>query len=96
MPSKKETVLLHAEDRHRMTRLYEEVLTRLEEMAMIATRTLGIDLEEVTDVVFTHVASGNPWDFQPVEILRGPNVSGCYDYGRGVCFEHDARPSRSH
>jgi hypothetical protein len=91
LPANKETVLLHAEDRHRMTRLYEEVLTRLEEMAMIASRTLGIDFGEVTEVVFTHLASGNPWEFQPVEILRGPNISGCYDYGHGVCFEQDSR-----
>ena len=35
MSAMKEAVLLHAEDRHRMTRLYEEVLTRLEEMAIL-------------------------------------------------------------
>ena len=89
MPARKETVLLHAEDRHRMTRLYEEVLTRLEEMAMIAARTLGIDGREVSDIVFTPVASGETSEIRAVEVLRGPKVSGCYDYGQGVCFVHD-------
>jgi len=83
-----EPVLLHTEDRHRMIRLYEEVLTRLEEMAMITGRTLGLDTDCVFEVRFRPL-SANPDGPNVVELFRGGVGSACYDYNRGVCFHHD-------
>jgi hypothetical protein len=77
-----ETVLLDAEDRRRMTRLYEEVLTRIEEMAMITARTLGTSPAGAGDVLFRPFGSGHA-----VEVLRGADATGCYDYLQGSCFE---------
>jgi len=82
-----ETVLLDAEDRHRMTRLYEEVLTRLDEMAMITARTLGMRSAATADVLFHPIPSRQAGGFHAVEVLRGARVSGCYDYTHGSCFE---------
>ncbi len=91
IPALTETVLLDAEDRHRMTRLYEEVLTRLEEMAMITSRNLGLNPGAASDVLFRPLAPGNLDQFNAVEVVRGSNVSGCYDYGQGICFEYNPR-----
>ena len=84
-----ETILLHAEDRQRMTRLYEEVLTRLEEMAMITARNLGLDPRSVFEVRFSPVGETVNGESGAVEIVRDVFTSGCYDYARGVCFQHD-------
>jgi hypothetical protein len=81
-----DAVLLHAEDRQRMTRLYEEVLTRLEEMAMITARNLGLNPRSLLEVRFSQAENGNP---DAVELVRDAFTSGCYDYARGVCFQHD-------
>ena len=82
-----ETVLLGAEDRHRMTRLYEEVLTRLEEMAMITARTLRMPAATEGKVLFHPVASRQSAGIHAVEVIRGSMGSGCYDYAQGSCFE---------
>jgi hypothetical protein len=79
-------VLLHAEDRYRMTRLYEEVLTRLEEMALITGRTLGLGPGTVFDIRFSRLAAPGSGESEAVELIRGGMTSGCYDYHRGVCF----------
>jgi hypothetical protein len=88
--STNETVLLDAEDRRRMTRLYEEVLTRIEEMAMITARTLRTPPAGAGDVLFRPFGSGHA-----VEVLRGSAASGCYDYLRGSCFEFHPQPKIS-
>jgi hypothetical protein len=82
-------VLLHAEDRYRMIRLYEEVLTRLEEMAMITGRTLGLGPLTVYDIRFGRLTAPGSGDSNAVELVRGVMTSGCYDYNRGVCFHHE-------
>jgi hypothetical protein len=88
-------VLLHADDRHRMTRLYEEVLTRLEEMAMITARNLGMNAGAGFDVAFRPLTAATIGDFHAVEVVRGLGGSGCYDYHRGVCFQHGAKDKLS-
>ena len=69
-----------------MTRLYEEVLTRIEEMAMITARNLGMPVAAAGDVLFHPVASQQA-GLHAVEVLRGSLGSGCYDYTQGSCFE---------
>jgi hypothetical protein len=90
----KETILLNAEDRHRMTRLYEEVLTRLDEMAMITARTLGMSVAVESHVLFSPVFPGEIEAFRGVELVRWPQGSGCYDYRQGSCFAHNITPMR--
>lgn len=84
-----EAVLLHAEDRQRMARLYEEVLVRLEEMAMITARNLGLNSASACEVRFSPVGAAVNGDGAAVEIVRDVFASACYDYARGVCFQHD-------
>jgi hypothetical protein len=84
----REPILLDAEDRHRMARLYEEVLTRLDEMAMITARTLGMSLLVAGDVLFSPILPGEAEAFEGVELIRGPQGSGFYDYDHGSCFAH--------
>ena len=84
----REDAPLDADDRHRMTRLYEEVLTRLEEMAMITARVLGMSPGFNGEVLFNPIASGDRNEFRAVEVLRGPQGSGCYDYSQGSCFQY--------
>jgi hypothetical protein len=90
----RETILLNADDRHRMTRLYEEVLTRLDEMAMITARTLGRPAAVESEVLFSPVLPGEIETFRGVELVRWPQGSGCYDYGQGSCFAHNKTPMR--
>ena len=84
----REDAPLDADDRHRMTRLYEEVLTRLEEMAMITARVLGMPAGFNGEVLFKPMASGARDEFKAVEVLRGSQGSGCYDYSLGSCFRY--------
>jgi len=72
-----------------MTRLYEEVLTRLEEMAMITARNLGLDPRALLEVRFSPLGQAKNGDPDAVELVRDAFTSGCYDYSRGVCFQHD-------
>jgi len=81
----KDLVMLAAEDRHRMTRLYEEVQTRLEEMALITRRTLNLR-PGVSEVKFTPVFAPEQSDFASVEIVATLEGSGYYDYLEGACF----------
>jgi hypothetical protein len=82
----KEAIILPAEDRNRMARLYEEVLTRVEEMAMITARTLKIQAGARVAVRFNPLVEGTV-DFTAVEIVRTPQSRGCYDYREGACFK---------
>jgi hypothetical protein len=91
MTAKKEPIILPSEDRIRMTRLYEEVLTRVEEMALITARTLRLDAGAGFTVKFNPVSESEDGGFVPVEIVRAPQGHGCYDYREGACFLANAR-----
>lgn len=80
-------VILSADDRIRMVRLYEEVVTRLEEMAMITGRSLKIEAERAA-VQFRPLNSGS----MAVEIINAGQHSACYDYREGICFARGRKP----
>ena len=82
-------VILASEDRNRMSRLYEEVRIRLEEMAMITARTLKISAGRNTEVKFCPFASVPDVEIEAVELIRTFEGRGCYDYRRGACFEFE-------
>ena len=83
----KETVILPAEDRNRMSRLYEEVRIRLEEMAMITSRNLKLHSGPRAEVRFLPLASGTEVEFEAVELICNSQRCGGYDYRQGSCFE---------
>jgi len=83
----KEPVVLPAEDRNRMARLYEEVWIRMEEMAMITARTLKLAADRDSVVKFCPFDSGSVSDFEAVELVRTSRGRGCYAYRQGICFE---------
>ena len=83
----KKTVILPAEDRNRMSRLYEEVRIRLEEMAMITSRTLKWNACRGPEVGFCPLTSGAEVEFEAVELVCTSQRCGCYDYRQGSCFE---------
>lgn len=87
----KEPIILPSEDRIRMARLYEEVLTRLEEMAMITARTLRMNAGAGSTVKFNPLAEEGKVEFTSVEIVCTAQGCGCYDYREGACFETIAR-----
>ena len=66
-----------------MSRLYEEVRVRLEEMAMITSRTLK--LNTLHDWTLRFQPLGH--ESGAVELLRTAQGAGCYDYRGGACFE---------
>jgi hypothetical protein len=70
-----------------MFRLYEEVHTRLEEMAMITARALKMKVDTASQVHFRTLKSRAENEFPAVEIVRTASGCGCYDYGRGACFK---------
>ena len=69
-----------------MTRLYEEVVTRLEEMAMITVRALKMDAQMELAVKFNPLAEQREHDLPTVEIVSTAECVGCYDYRQGACF----------
>jgi hypothetical protein len=69
-----------------MTRLYEEVLTRLEEMAMITVRSLKLDGQVEFAIKFNPLEGQREHDFPPVEIVSSSECIGGYDYREGSCF----------
>jgi hypothetical protein len=87
--SAKDPVILTAEDRNRMARLYEEVQIRLEEMAMITARTLRVNVGRGTQVRFCPWAPGAEFEVEAVELIRTQHVSGGYNYKEGTCFQVD-------
>jgi hypothetical protein len=86
VPVAKNQILLAAEDRVRMTRLYEEVFTRLEEMAMITARAIRLDARAAFAVKFNPVAGQHGREFAAVEIVSTADRIGYYDYREGTCF----------
>ncbi len=90
-----EVVFLPAEDRNRMSRLYEEVWIRLEEMAMIMSRTLKIKASRETEIRFCPFAPDGKFGYEAVELVRSPQGCGWYDYRRGLCFESEGADSEA-
>src|SRR4051812_41892863 len=90
---KEDQVILPAEDRNRMSRLYEEVRVRLEEMAMITARTLKINAGRGSEVSFCPIARGAQTEFgtefEAIKLVRTSRGCGCYDYRDGTCFEFE-------
>ncbi len=81
------------EDRIRMARLYEEVDGRLEEMALITARTLGLNtsdrisaFERLGQASQAVSSDERPIVFQGVKIICTSSGCGCYDYDTGECF----------
>ena len=74
-----------------MTRLYEEVFTRLEEMAMITARALRLDARAEMAVKFNPLPEQKEHEFAAVEIVSTAECSGCYDYREGACFGIETR-----
>jgi hypothetical protein len=75
-------VELRPDDRERMQRLAEEVRGRLEEMALITGRTLGIPVTRDSIRKFAPAAADQP----VIEIVCAPNgPCGCYVDPPGVC-----------
>lgn len=86
LEAEKEAILLPFEDRNRMTRLYEEVVARLEEMAMITARTLRMDDRAEFSVKFRPLSEGDGAEFTAAEIVSTLRTGGCYDYRYGTCY----------
>ena len=83
-------VELSVEDRQRMRRLTEEVRGRLEEMALITARTLGVPLTPGSVRKFVPVpAATDQAHVVHVEIIDNPDgTHGCYtefDDGSAIC-----------
>jgi hypothetical protein len=75
------------DDRQRMQRLSEEVRARLEEMALILGRTVGMPI--TSEMVRKFVPAARAAQESPdvdIEIIDLPDgTSCCYDYINGVC-----------
>ena len=82
----REAIILPFEDRTRMTRLYEEVVARLEEMAMITARTLRMDPGARFSIKFHPFSEGDEAEFTAAEIVSTPQGCGCYHYRDGACY----------
>ncbi len=88
--AKSNKVQLSADDRQRMQRLSEEIRARLEEMAMIFSRTMKIDLGKDAVLKFKPepVATADPHarPLQHIEIICAPDgTCGCYVDPPGIC-----------
>jgi hypothetical protein len=78
---------LQAEDADRMRRLSEEVRGRLLEMALITSRTVGLELGSSAVVKFvphkrTKLVAGGDW----MEIVDVDGVEACYGVIDGQAF----------
>ncbi|WP_326546006.1 hypothetical protein QGN32_20000 [Mycolicibacterium sp. ND9-15] len=68
---------MSTEDQYRIARLYEEVSSRLEEMALIGARVTGIPLTPDTVRKFApHAGADFTYDVD-IEIICGPTACGC-------------------
>ena len=72
-----------------MSRLYEEVRIRLEEMALITARVLKMNSGRRSEVNFHPFATDAELEIEAVELIRNGHSKGCYDYRQGACFELD-------
>jgi hypothetical protein len=79
IPPAIDPVILPIEDRNRMARLFEEVQTRLEEMAMITARTLRMNVDRCSQITFRPYASGTDSEREAVELIRTPHHRGGYE-----------------
>jgi hypothetical protein len=81
-------VSLSSEDRARMARLFEEVESRLHEMARIAARTLNRDTSPGYEIKFNPHPSKQTDEPGPVdiEIICDEHGCICYDYREGICI----------
>lgn len=86
-------VHLSAEDRARMTRLYEEVSGRLEEMALITARNLGLGSSDLQPTFkppesVSQTASGSQAELKGITIVcSASDGCGCYDNDNGICWQ---------
>lgn len=79
-------VKLADDDKHRMARLYEEIEGRLEEMALIASRTVGLAIGKDAVTQFQREATeGEGPGGVDIEIVCTPEGCICYDYREGTC-----------
>jgi hypothetical protein len=93
MKKTRKRVKLSSGDRHRMTKLFEEVSGRLEEMSLIVGRNLGLDLKSKT-LKFSPAAqparksgrAARAVEFKGITIACTPTGCGCYDNDEGFCF----------
>ena len=72
-----EPVILSSEDRNRMSRLYEEVRIRLEEMAIITTRTLKMNAGGRAEVKFCPGVPEVDFEAEAVELIR--TLHACFE-----------------
>jgi hypothetical protein len=80
------TIRLSPEDRARMARLYEETYSRLQEMALIVARNLGMDVSQGIQPTFKKPDSQiGTQRVRNVDIVCTPTGCGCYDYDAGTC-----------
>ncbi len=87
------SVHLSTEDRARMTRLYEEVSGRREEMALITSRSLGLGSSDLQlafkslQKTAKQTTSGVTTEMKGITIVcSASNGCGCYDNDNGICF----------
>jgi hypothetical protein len=81
---------LQPEDREKMRRLSEEVQGRLAEMALITTRTLGVEMEKDAVVKFVPLPSDDKRGGLTVQLLERPSAARdascmCYIDPPGIC-----------
>jgi len=82
---------LQPADLDRMRCLTAEVRARLDEMAQITARTLGISLTDETVVKFVPLpVRHDDLAAAPIEIVCGPAGCGCYVDPPGICVPCDA------
>jgi hypothetical protein len=87
-------VHLSAEDRARMTRLFEEVSGRLEEMALITARNLGLGSSDLQPTFkppesVSKTASGVQAELRLLGttiVCSASDGCGCYDNDAGICY----------
>lgn len=77
MDDRPNSYAMNAEDQYRITRLYEEISSRLEEIALIGARVTGAAVTGDTVRKFAPNPSAHGYDVD-IEIVCGPSgVCGC-------------------
>ncbi len=85
----KKKVEVSREERVRMTKLTEEVSSRVQEMARIVRGNLGMDVNvPIGKFTMTTGTSESPvhLEFEPMEVI-GDLSAGCYADPPGICCE---------
>lgn len=79
-----ESVSLSPEDQVRMSRLNEEIQSRLMEMTLITARTLG---QPAPDKPWISVLPNSRETETSISAELVVNqIRGCYDYEKGICY----------